>query len=204
MILKILKRIHIIFKYSYLQLIISKKNLFFFILPNLFKIICNKVDYKNTPTCSQKTFLTGAGTIQIGKNCAFGFKLGGFNRGGSVEIQPRYKDAKIIIGDNVATNNNVFICAANYIKIGDNTLFGQNVFIIDYEAHNIDPLKRKEVGEIGVVIIGKNVWFGNNVTVLKNTEIGDNTIVATGAVVIGKFPNNVIIGGIPAKIIKHL
>ncbi|UMB55472.1 hypothetical protein MKD41_08355 [Lutibacter sp. A64] len=44
----------------------------------------------------------------------------------------------------------------------------------------------------------------HNVTILKNSEVGDNSIVAIGAVVIGKFPKNVIIGGVPAKIIKTI
>lgn len=96
------------------------------------------------------------------------------------------------------------LCSANYIEIGDDTLIGQYIMIMDHEAHGIDPNKRRELGEIGKVIIGKNTWLGNNVVILKNTEIGDNTIVATGAVVSGKFPANVIIGGVSAKIIKSI
>jgi len=130
--------------------------------------------------------------------------LGGFNYYGCIEIQPRYKDALIEIGDKINTNNNIFICAANHIKIGNNTLIGQNVVIMDFEAHGINPEKRNEVGQIGEVIIDENVWIGNNVTILKNSHIGKNTIVAAGAIVSGNFPENVIIGGIPAKIIKQI
>jgi acetyltransferase-like isoleucine patch superfamily enzyme len=96
------------------------------------------------------------------------------------------------------------LCAANYIEIGDYSLIGQNVTIMDFEAHGVDPHKRRSIGEIGHVIIGKNTWIGNNVMILKNSEIGDNTIIATGSVVSGKFPENVIIGGVPAKIIKSI
>lgn len=159
---------------------------------------------KNSPKCNQFTKVTGSGKVEIGNNCVFGFKLGGHHRGGYIELQPRYNDALIIIGDNVLTNNNLFVCAANFISIGNDTLIGENVTIIDHEAHGIPPNERRKIGKIGKVQIGKNVWVGNNVTILKNTEIGDNTIVATGAVVSGKFPSNVIIGGIPAKIIKEL
>ena len=60
------------------------------------------------------------------------------------------------------------------------------------------------MSKIGEVKIGKNVWIGNNVTILKNSEIGDNSIVAAGAIVNKEFPPNVIIGGVPAKIIKTL
>lgn len=181
------------------------KKLTYFILPNLKPYLFNQIKLiKKQPACQQKTLITGKGIATIGDNCSFGFKLGGFHRGGSIEIQPRYKDSFIKIGNNVATNNNIMFCAANYIEIGDDTLIGQYVTIMDHEAHGIDPLKRRQIGEIGKVIIGKNVWIGNNVTILKNSEIGDNTIVATGAVVSGKFPANVIIGGVPAKIIKSL
>lgn len=75
---------------------------------------------------------------------------------------------------------------------------------MDHEAHGTNPTERRKLGEIGNVIIGKNVWIGNNVTILKNAEIGENSIVAAVAVVEGKFPANVIIGGLPAKIIKSL
>jgi acetyltransferase-like isoleucine patch superfamily enzyme len=73
---------------------------------------------------------------------------------------------------------------------------------MDHEAHGIEINKRNQVGVVGNVKIGKNSWIGNNVTILKIREIGENSIVATGSVVSGKFPPNVIIGGIPAKIIK--
>jgi acetyltransferase-like isoleucine patch superfamily enzyme len=188
------------------SLLVLKMKIFInLILPNIFTVFTNKVTFTgNYPVANQKTFITGDGNVVIGKNCAFGYKPGGFHRGGSVELQPRYKSATIIIGDNVATNNNVFFCAANLIEVGDDTLIGQNVTVIDHEAHNIDPLKRRQTGEIGKVIIGKNVWIGNNVTILKNSIIGDNTVIASGAVVSGEFGNNIVIGGVPAKIIKEI
>lgn len=180
------------------------KRLFRFILPNLIKIINKKVTFEKYPICNQKLLITGAGTVSIGNKCSFGFKLGGNFYNGIVEIQPRYKQSSILIGKNVATNNNLVVCAANHIKIGDDTLIGQGVSIMDHEAHGLAADKRRQLGEIGKIIIGKNVWIGNNVIILKNSEIGDNTIVAAGAVVSGKFPANVIIGGVPAKIIKEL
>nr|WP_288788550.1 DapH/DapD/GlmU-related protein [uncultured Fibrobacter sp.] len=54
------------------------------------------------------------------------------------------------------------------------------------------------------VKIGNRVWIGNNATILKGTEIGENSVVAAGAVVSGKFPANVILGGVPAKIIGEV
>jgi Acetyltransferase (isoleucine patch superfamily) len=156
------------------------------------------------PICNQKTFFRGRGHISIGKDCVFGYKIGGFHYGGSIELQARTSNSIIILCDKVMTNNNIFICAANRIEIGEGTLIGSNVTIMDFEAHGILPQDRKRMGDVGEVNVGNNVWIGNNVIILKDTKIGDNCIVAAGAVVKGTFLNNVIIGGIPAKIIKSI
>lgn len=176
----------------------------YFFMPNIMALIGKRVVCKSRPVCNQLTLFTGLGKIFIGDKCSFGYKPGGFHHGGSVEIQPRYENSRVIIGDRVATNNNLFICAANHIEIGHDTLIGLNVVIMDHEAHGLEPDKRRQVGAIGKVILGNNVWLGNSVTILKNSEIGDNTVVAAGAVVSGIFPANVVIGGVPAKIIKEL
>jgi acetyltransferase-like isoleucine patch superfamily enzyme len=178
--------------------------IFYFFIPNFKSIYKKKIIYQNIISVNQLLICEGEGIVSIGKKCFFGYKMGGFNKKGCIELQARYKTAKIIIGNNVSTNNNIFFCAANYIEIGDHTLIGQYVTIMDHEAHGVEPHRRNKLGEIGKVIIGNNVWIGNNVVLLKNTEIGENTIVATGAVVTGKFPSNVIIGGVPAKIIKTI
>jgi len=171
-------------------------------LPNF--INGDRVSYITLPKCEQKVIITREGKVTIGKKCSFGYKLGGRNKYGVIEFQARADNANIIIGDNIATNNNVFICSHNRITIGDRTLIGENVTIMDFEAHGLLPDHRRKVGAIGEVIIGQNVWIGNNVTILKDTNIGENTIIAAGAVVSGSFPSNVIIGGIPAKIIKPI
>ena len=59
----------------------------------------------------------------------------------------------------------------NKWKIGDKTLIGQYVTIMDFEAHGTDPAKRREIGTIGTVTIGKNVWIANNVIILKNSIV---------------------------------
>lgn len=194
----------IVLRRSYLFLRSKLKIFFYFITPNIKYLFSGRLKAGRFPICEQKVFLTGSGKIEIGEFCMLGYKLGGFNRGGSVEIQPRYLNSLIRIGKGVKTNNNVFICAANQVEIGDNTLIGQNVSIFDHEAHGVQPDKRNEIGVIGRVIIGENVWIGNNVIILTNTEIGNNTIIAAGSVVKGSFPGNIIIGGVPAREIKSI
>ena len=174
----------------------------YFLFPNF--TARKRVSYITIPNCHQKVYITGKGKVTIGEKCSFGFQLGGRNKYGTIELQPRTINAHIQIGDHVSTNNNLFICSSNQIIIGNNTLIGEGVTLMDFEAHGIHPEQRNQVGTIGKIVIGHNVWIGNNVTILKNSVIGDNCVIATGAVVCSIFPKNVIIGGVPAKIIKRI
>ena len=191
-----------IFVRIYIKVLSTKDIMKNFYLPNIFNL--KNVFYNGIPSCQQKVIFSGKGKVIIGSKCSFGYKLGGRFKYGVIEIQARTPNAKIDLGNHISTNNNLFICSSNHVTIGNETLIGENVTIMDFEAHGIEPNKRRSVGEIGEVKIGKNVWVGNNVTILKNSEIGDNSIVAAGAIVNKKFPPNVIIGGIPAKIIKSI
>ncbi len=202
--MNLLRKLKFILIRPYLFYKKMKMILFNYILPNLSAIRKARIKNKGKSVFIQKTLITGSGNIEIGNGCMFGYKPGGYFYNGVIEIQPRYENSLIKIGNNVLTNNNLFICSANYIEIGDNTLIGQGVCIMDHEAHGTQADKRCELGTIGTVKIGNNVWIGNNVTILKNTSIGENTIVAVGSIVSGNFPANVIIGGTPAKVIKQL
>lgn len=178
--------------------------IWYYLIPNLSSLVYNKVSFLRIPSFNISTIFRGQGEVKIGNNCVFGSKMGGFHSCGSVEFLTRAQDSKIVLGDEIWTNNKLSIICQNNINIGSKTLIGQNVIIMDFEAHQINPLRRTKIGEVGSVEIGKNVWIGSNVIILKNTNIGDNSIVAAGAVVSGIFPGNVIIGGIPAKIIKTI
>ena len=183
--------------------IVNIINLFrYFIIHNSFFFRKKKFSFLKTPSFNVRTIFRGDGLISIGHSCVFGSKSGGNQKYGTVEFQARLKHARIILENNVWTNNNLVIIAANHIRIGSNSLIGHNVTIMDFEAHNIRPEKRKLIGEIGKIEIGNNVWIGNNVVILKNSIIGENSIIAAGAIVSGNFPSNVIIGGVPAKVIK--
>lgn len=111
------------------------------------------------------------------------------------------------IGNNVGLGSHgCFGSGAGYCEIGDNTIFG-NYVSIHPENHNYSdpntPIRLQGVNGKGVKI-GKNCWIGAKATILDGTNIGDNCIVAAGAVVKGKFPNGVLIGGVPAKILKKI
>lgn len=86
------------------------------------------------------------------------------------------------------------------VEIGDDTLIAEMVTIRD---HGPKPYRRQ--GFVSAPIrIGQNVWIGNKVTITKGINIGDNSVVAANAVVTKDVEPNVVVGGVPARIIKKL
>ncbi|WP_242219280.1 DapH/DapD/GlmU-related protein [Bacillus cereus group sp. BfR-BA-01380] len=94
------------------------------------------------------------------------------------------------IGEKVFINDNCNINCINKISIGRNTKIAPNVSINDHD-HNY---KNMEDGHLikGEVKIGENVWIGSNVVILRDTFIGDNTVIAAGSVVKGHIPSNTL------------
>lgn len=97
-----------------------------------------------------------------------------------------------------------FFLDVNKITIGDNVMVGPRVSF--YTAgHPTDAEIRNEALEFGLPITVKdNVWIGGNVVILPGVTIGKNSIVAAGAVVTKDVPDNVIVGGNPARIIREI
>jgi maltose O-acetyltransferase len=110
----------------------------------------------------------------------------------------------IFVGENFYCNfHNVFldICP---ITIGDNCMFGPNVQLYT-ASHPLEPGKRNSGQEFGKPItIGDNVWIGGSCVVVPGVTLGDNVVVAAGAVVTKSFPDNVVVGGNPARILKTI
>lgn len=111
-------------------------------------------------------------------------------------------------GINIKLGKNVFInsgcCFQDHagIEIGDGTLIGHQVVIATIN-HAQDPLSRADMFPKPVKI-GKNVWIGAHATILPGVTIGDNAIIAAGAVVTKDVEKNAVAGGVPAKKIKDI
>ena len=65
-----------------------------FILYNIISLIKNKLSFDSLPIFNQITLFNGKGMVEVGEKCLFGYKLGGFYKGGSIEIQARYQNSK--------------------------------------------------------------------------------------------------------------
>lgn len=106
------------------------------------------------------------------------------------------------IGKNVFINHACSFLDLGGITIEDDVLIGPRVNLTT-ENHPIDPTKRKFLDLKGIVI-KRNAWIGAGATILPGVTVGENSIVAAGAVVNRDVPDNTIVGGIPAKILKTI
>lgn len=112
----------------------------------------------------------------------------------------------IKIGDNVGLGSHGhYGSGIGGLEIGDDTIIGNYVsFHPENHIHSdlLIPIRLQGVSGKGIKV-GNNCWIGAKATFLDGAEIGDGCVVAAGAVVKDVFPNNVIIGGVPSKIIKY-
>lgn len=119
---------------------------------------------------------------------------------------------KLIIGENVVVGDYIQIEANSSVTIGKNVLIASRVFISDTSHGNysesangpfdltVPPNERDLFYK--PVVIGDNVWVGENVCILPGVEIGNNCVIGAGSIVTKSFPNGCIIAGNPAKVIK--
>ena len=108
----------------------------------------------------------------------------------------------IAIGKNVFINFDCTFLALGGITIEDDVLIGPKVSLIT-ENHPLNPEQRKGLAA-KPILIKKNAWIGANATILPGVTIGENAVVAAGAVVSKDVPDNTVVGGIPAKFIKNV
>lgn len=111
-------------------------------------------------------------------------------------------------GKNITVGEGVFINACCHfqdhggVAIGDGCQIGHNVVFATLN-HEFVPERRKTTRPAPIVL-GRNVWVGSNATILQEVTIGDNAVVAAGAVVTKDVAADTVVGGVPAKFIKQI
>lgn len=106
------------------------------------------------------------------------------------------------IGESVFINANAMFTDLGGIYIGDHVLIGPNVTIASVN-HRMAPADRRNL-DLASVHIHNNAWLGANVTVTPGVSIGENAVVAAGAVVTRDVPDNMVVAGVPARMIKKI
>ncbi|WP_396144323.1 acyltransferase [Flavobacterium sp.] len=139
--------------------------------------------------------------IKLG-NCV---KIGSFSTLTSTSHLSKYGKG-LIMGNNSAIGDYTHFGASGGIKIGNDVIMGSYISFHS-ENHNFND-SSKLIREQGVtskgIVLGNNIWVGAKVTFLDGCKVGNNSVVAAGAVVKGVFPDNVVIGGVPARILKNI
>lgn len=122
-------------------------------------------------------------------------------------ILPRFvcdNGKNISVGDNFLINFNGVILDIAPVIIGNNVMIGPNTLITTVNHPLNAKERRNHIAIATPVKIGNDVWIGGNVTILPGVTIGDNVVIAAGAVVTKDVAPNTVVGGVPAKIIKEL
>jgi acetyltransferase-like isoleucine patch superfamily enzyme len=150
----------------------------------------------------------------IGKRHCFVFKgRTSFGKQNRIECITKYKNQTfnpiLTVGNNVSFGDRCHIGCCNSIQIGDNCLIGSNVLIEDhshgdYRNGSFALIKAEQnlFSKPNGIIIGKNVWIGDNVCILSGVNIGDNSVIGAGSVVTHDVESNSVCAGVPAKKIR--
>ncbi len=117
--------------------------------------------------------------------------------------------ASLVIGNNVAVSSVVLWCHQS-IKIGNHVDIGANTIIMDSDAHSMNHLDRRDSRKDFTnkkdkpIVIGNDVLIGTNCIILKGVTIGNRCVVGAGSVVTRSVPDDCIVAGNPAKIVKDM
>ena len=142
--------------------------------------------------------LRGPGTITIGARC------NAWARAEANILETFRPDARITVGDNVRLNG-AGIQAAALVSIGDDCILG-SCTIVDTDHHlvGVDRRTSPDAPPAVPIHIGRNVWVAGMAAVLKGVTIGDDSVVAFGAVVASDVPAGVVVAGNPARVVRNL
>ena len=165
----------------------------------IFKLLIYKVFYFNRINfkfpikikASTKFLIDKNSKISLGKNVKIRYN----------SILTAERGGKIFIGNNVFINDGAHITSLNNITISDDVHIGQNLLILDHDHDYKNNFSEFKTGE---VVIGKNVWIGANVTILRGVKIGENSVIAANTLVNKDLGENTLLHEVKQKSTKDI
>ncbi|WP_235565800.1 MULTISPECIES: sugar O-acetyltransferase [unclassified Lysobacter] len=109
----------------------------------------------------------------------------------------------IRVGRNVFVNQNCTFYDLGGLDIGDDVMIGPNVSLIT-TGHPVEPSQRRAFVVAKPIVIERNVWIAAGATVIGGVTVGENSVVAAGAVVTKDVPPNALVAGNPARLIRAI
>lgn len=157
----------------------------------------NRVVFGKNILINHKFKLKGQGRVFISNDCRM------WAHQESNQFYLYNSEAEIRVGEGTLLNGLTVHCKEK-VLIGKNCIVGSAI-IMDNDFHEITDPTNVLYGSLKTkpVIIGNDVWLGGQCALLKGSEIGDKSVVGFRAVVTKSFPNDVVIAGNPAKIVKE-
>jgi len=152
-------------------------------------------------------YLRNPGYVSVGRNFSAGPGL-------RIEAWDRYREwaynPRLMIGGNVSINFNCHIAVIGSIEIGDGVLIGSNVLITDHHHGDMGNLmpgktyKEQPLFSPGPIVIGNDVWIGENAAILGGVTIGAGSVVGANSVVTRNVAPNTVVAGSPARVVRRL
>jgi acetyltransferase-like isoleucine patch superfamily enzyme len=109
----------------------------------------------------------------------------------------------ISVGRNVFINQNCTFYDLGGLEIADDVMIGPNVSLIT-SGHPLEPSQRRARVIAKPIVIERNVWIAAGATIIGGVTVGENSVVAAGSVVTRDVPQNTLVGGNPARVIRSI
>lgn len=120
-------------------------------------------------------------------------------------IPPLYSDhgLNIRVGRNVFINQACILNDIGGIEIADDVMIAPRVSLLT-AGHPLDPERRRRQVVAAPIVIERNVWLGAGATILQGVTVGQDAVVAAGAVVTHDVPPRTLVAGVPAQVLREI